>query len=151
MFPFSSPKWWCCVLESVSKDIILIFSTQSTFTLRCVPAVSSAVFASTNIKCSVRFNGAGLSYGTSRLSSPILPHKFLLTCLHESQTILGVAEDESAEWFILSDFWSQSFAKLYLLIKGFAYDPSQGPATIERYFQTGGETYEHGWISWGEA
>lgn len=31
-------------------------------------------------------------------------HRFLLTCLHESQTKLSVAEDESAEWFILSDF-----------------------------------------------
>ncbi len=83
----------------------------------------------------------------------VLPfsHRFLLTCLHESQTILGVWEDESAEWFILSDFWVQSVAKLYLLIKGLAYDPSQGPETIQRYFQTGGETYEHGWTSWGEA
>lgn len=48
-------------------------------------------------------------------------------------------------------FWVQSSAKLYLLIKGPAYDPSQGPETIQIYFQTGGETYEHGWISWGEA
>lgn len=48
-------------------------------------------------------------------------------------------------------FWVQSIGKLYLLIKGLAYDPSQGPETIQTYFQTGGETYEHGWISWGEA
>lgn len=43
--------------------------------------------------------------------------------------------------------WVQSIAKLYFLIKGLAYDPSQGPETILRYFQTGGETYDHGWIS----
>lgn len=48
-------------------------------------------------------------------------------------------------------FWVQSIGELYLLIKGLAYDPSQGPETIQTYFQTGGETYEHGWISWGEA
>lgn len=34
-----------------------------------------------------------------------------------------------------------------LFIKGLAYDPSQGLETIQRHFQTGGETYEHGWIS----
>lgn len=41
----------------------------------------------------------------------------------------------------------QGLAKLYLLIKGLTYDPSQGPKMFQRHFQTGGETYEYGWIS----
>lgn len=48
-------------------------------------------------------------------------------------------------------FWEQSNAKLYLLIKSISCDPSQGHEMTQRCFQTGGETYEYGWISWGEA
>lgn len=79
----------------------------------------------------------------------VLPfsHWFRLTCLDESQTILDCAEDEICRMIHSHRFWVQSIAKLNLLIKGLAYDPSQGPETIQRYFQTGGETYEHGWIS----
>lgn len=90
------------------------------------------------------------SYGTSGFSFPILPQ-----VPSDMSTWITNNIRCCRRWICRMihslQFWVQNSAKLYLLIKGPAYDPSQGPETIQIYFQTGGETYEHGWISWGEA
>lgn len=73
-------------------------------------------------------------------------HWFLLTHLHESQLLLD-GEDEYWVWFILPNFGTANFiCSLKALLVILFMDPEMVPI----YFQTGGETYEYGWISWGE-
>lgn len=72
------------ILSYIGQEVFFLNCCQYIFTHRFVPVMTSAVFVCTNMKCSVRFNGAGLGcsvrfngagpgYGTSRLSFPILP------------------------------------------------------------------------------